>query len=59
MNGYVAFYNDKRLEVYADTMFEAKDKAIDIFKPSKKNAWKVSVCLAELNDNPVVHVADM
>lgn len=60
MNGYVCFYRDKRLEVYADTLWNAKEKAIQEFKlEGKKSRFEVSVHLAELQGKPVVHVADI
>ena len=58
MNGYICFYDRKRIEVYADTTWEAYVKAIATFKVSKKNEYKVSVHLAEKNGEQVVHTAD-
>ena len=33
MNEYVCFYNGKRWECYASSMFDAKEKAVAYFKP--------------------------
>lgn len=58
MNGYIAFFNGKRIEVYADNLYQAKLKAIAEFKAPKSKAHMVSVVLAEKNGEQVVHVAD-
>lgn len=58
MNGYVCFYNGKRIEVQADTALAAKRKAISIFNPPKSKVHMVSVVLAEKSDGePVTHTA--
>lgn len=56
-NGYVAFYNGKRTEVHAESLYAAKLKAIEIFKPAKSKQHMVSVTLAELDGLPVTHIA--
>jgi len=56
MNGYIAFYRRKRTEVYADSSYAAKKKAAKFFKARKSH--EVTVILAELNGEQVVHVAD-
>ena len=55
MNGYVAFYRDRRTEVYADTTLEAQRKAAQFFKARK--SYEVTVMLAEKNGEAVVHRA--
>ena len=55
MNGYVCFYKGKRIEVYAETLLEARDKAAKQFKAKK--AYEVHVVLAELRGEIVTHVA--
>ena len=55
MNGYVCFYKGKRIEVYADTTYEAQQKAATLFKARK--AYEVTVVLAEKNSEPVIHTA--
>jgi len=56
MNGYIAFYKNKRTEVYGNTPFEAHQKAVAFFKAKKAN--EVNVMIAEKDGKPVVHVAD-
>jgi len=58
MNGYVAFFNGKRIEVYAVSSYEAMQKAVAVFKPAKSKAHMVTVMLAERAGEPVVHTAD-
>jgi hypothetical protein len=67
MNGYIAFYfgtNNFRdtTEVFATTLFEAKEQAINKFKekhPRRKiNSHQVTVMLAQKEGIPVVHTAD-
>lgn len=53
MNGYVAFYEGKRVEVRAETLYRAKQMAVDLFKPPKRKAHMVSVVLAEKDGVPV------
>jgi hypothetical protein len=56
MNGYIAFYKGKRLEVHADSSYEAQQKAAAQFKTRK--SYEVTVVLAERNDEQVVHTPD-
>ena len=58
MNGYVFFYNDKRVEVTADTLYAAKLKAVAYFKPPKSKAHMVHGMLAERDGVQVTHTAD-
>ncbi len=58
MNGYVAFYNGRRIEIYADNLYAAKLKAIEAFKAPLRKQHMVSVVLAEKNGESVIHVAD-
>ncbi len=53
MNGYIAFYKGKRIEVYAETIFAAQQEAAKKFKVKK--SYDVVVVLAEKNGQPVVH----
>ena len=55
MNGYVAFYKNKRLEVHADTSYRAQQLAAVAFKAKE---YQVTVVLAEKDGEQVVHVAD-
>jgi hypothetical protein len=52
-NGYIAFYNEKQMEVYADTSLEARDKAAKMFKAKKP--YMVTVVLAEKGGKQVTH----
>mgnify|MGYP000131939941 CR=1 FL=1 len=58
MNGYLAFYNDKQVEIHADSLYEAKVKALAYFHPPKSKQHMVHVHLAELGGKQVVHTAD-
>lgn len=53
MNGYICFYKGKQLEVYANTSYEAQQKAAKEFKAKK--SYQVTVVLAEKNGEQVVH----
>lgn len=53
MNGYIAFYKGKRKEVYAETSYEAQNKAAKEFKAKK--SWEVNVTLAEIDGKQVTH----
>lgn len=55
MNGYIAFYRGKQVEVYAPTSYEAQTKAAAIFKAKK--SYEVTVMLAERDGEQVVHTA--
>ena len=55
MCGYIATYKDKRLEVYAQTSFEAQLKAAKIFKAKK--TFEVNVYLCELEGKEVTQAA--
>jgi hypothetical protein len=46
-HGYVAGFQDKRVGVYARSMLEAKQRAVEHFKPKKSAAHMVWVELAE------------
>lgn len=52
MHGFKAFYNDKTVDVYADSLYAAKLKAIEHFKPRKSQQHMVSVVLCEKNVDP-------
>ncbi len=55
MNGYKAFYNSKSIELYAESLFAAKEKAVAVFKPPKSKRHMVSVVLCEKGGEVVVH----
>jgi hypothetical protein len=58
MNGYVCFYNGKRLEVYAASLLEAKNKAVAHFKPAKSKVHMVTCMLAEKDGRQITHTPD-
>ena len=53
MNGYLAFYKGKQLEVYADTMYQAQLQAATTFKAKK--SYDVHVVLCEKNGETITH----
>ena len=53
MNGYICFYKGKRLEIHADTLLAARDKAAAHFKA--RRAYEVTCVLAEKNGEQVIH----
>ena len=55
MNGYVAFYRGRRMDVYAESSIAAQSKAAAAFKARK--AYEVTVVLAEKEGAPVIHTA--
>ena len=55
MNGYIALYRGKKLEVMADTSLQAQQKAAAQFKAKK--SYEVSVYLCEKGGEQVTHVA--
>lgn len=56
MNGYVALYKGKRIEVHAMTKLEAQTLAAAHFKARKP--YDVTVMLAEKDGVQVTHTAD-
>lgn len=53
MNGYIAFYRGKKMEVNALTSYAAQQLAAKAFKAKK--TYEVTVMLAELNGEQVTH----
>lgn len=53
MNGYIAFYRGRQLEVYADSSYQAQLKAAGQFKARK--SYEVTVVLAEKDGDQVTH----
>jgi hypothetical protein len=47
LNGYIAMYRGKKIEVYASTKLEAQLKAVKEFKAKK--SWEVDVYLCEVD----------
>lgn len=57
-NGYVAFFNGERKEVFAFTQYAAQQIAAEKFKLKKSEFYKVAIALAQLGENPgapVIH----
>ena len=52
-NGYIARYKNKRVEVMADTQYEAQQMAAKHFRARKP--YEVTVMLAELGGKQVTH----
>lgn len=57
--GYVALYGGKRLEVYADSLYDAKLQSIAALKVPKSKQGLLAVVLAEKNGSPVVQTPDL
>lgn len=55
MNGYIAFFNSKQIEIYASSLYEAKQKAIQQLKVPKSKQGLLAVVLAEKGGEVVVH----
>ena len=58
MNGYLAFYNDKEIEIRAEGLYAAKLEAIKQLKVPKSKQGLLAVMLAEKGGEPVVHTSD-
>lgn len=54
MNGYVAFYKGKKMDVYAESSFGAQQKAAAAFKA--KRSYDVTIVLAEKDGQQVTHL---
>lgn len=50
--GYIAFYDNKRLEVYANSSYQAQQTVANHFKVKPKNHHRIVVALAEINNQP-------
>ena len=55
--GYVGFYNQQRVEVYATDMWGARNQVIFHFKVPKSKQGLVAVVLAERPDGTAVPVS--
>ena len=55
MNGYIAIHKGKRIELYAESAYQAQRKAAEVFKAKK--TYEVDVYLAEVNGAAVEHTA--
>jgi hypothetical protein len=61
MNGYICFYLGKRIEVHADTTYQAQQLALEKFQSMqhrrKVRTWDIEVVLAERDGAQVTHDA--
>jgi hypothetical protein len=55
MNGYKAFHMGKETEVYANSSYEAQQKAAQFFKAKK--SYEVTVMLCEFGGKQYIHTA--
>ena len=53
-NGYICFYKNKKIEVMADSSYEAQQKAAKEFKAKK--SYDVTVILAEKDGKQITHL---
>jgi len=53
MNGYIAFYKGKQVEVHASSSYEAQQKAVAMFKA--RRSYDVTVILVERGGQQVTH----
>ena len=58
LNGYVVFYNGKRLEVYAATSYAAQQEAAKQLNVKPKKQYLISVALCERAGEQVIYSAD-
>ena len=56
-NGYVTFFEGKRHEVYAESLYQAVQKAREHFNPPKSKRHLVHAVLAEKDGEQVTHIA--
>ena len=54
MNGYICFYNGKRVEVRAPTQYAAQQEAARLLKVPAKKQYLITPVLAERADGSVV-----
>lgn len=53
--GYIAFYQGKRIELHAASLYAAKLQAVKLFDVPKSKRGLISVMLKEKNGQPVIH----
>jgi hypothetical protein len=56
MNGYIAFFRGRQIEVYAASSYAAQQEAAKQFKARK--SYEVMVVLAEKDGKQVTHTPD-
>ena len=55
MNTYIAIYNQKEIQIQANSQWGAVQLARIELKIPKSKMWLLSVVLVAINDSPVVH----
>jgi hypothetical protein len=55
MNGYLCFYAGKRVELQAENVYSAQQKAVAYFQPPKSKRHMVHVHLCEKDGEQVTH----
>lgn len=56
MNGYIALYRGKQVEVYAATSYQAQCRAAEVLNVRPNKSHEISVYLCERADgSPVTH----
>lgn len=55
MNGYIAIYEKRRAEIYAPTLYDAKQRAVTLLNVPHKKRHLIAILLAEKNGQPVIH----
>ena len=55
LNGYVAIFENRREKIEAQSLYEAKKKAIAIFKPKKNREFMVTIMLATIDKREITH----
>lgn len=58
MNGYIAFYNDKQIEIRAESLYTARLEAVKQLKVPKSKQGLLAIVLAEKGGEQVVHTPD-
>jgi hypothetical protein len=53
MHGFVAIHGSRQIDVYAESLFQAKQKAIAQLKVRKSQEHMISVMIAERDVDPV------
>jgi len=56
MNGYIAFYKGRKIEILAETSYRAQQIAAEIFKTNK--SYDIIVMLVEKEGKVVEHKTD-
>lgn len=58
MNGYIAIYKGKQKEIYANSSFDAQQKALSEFQKTSRRkikSWEISVTICEVEEKQITH----